>query len=633
VTAQPATVAKPALARADWKRWGRGAREFLLHAVVQDRVLQRIYPGVMHFLLFWGVTIQVLGTAINLVQTDLFLPFTLPFPKGAAYLGFELVMDIAGVMIIAGALMALFRRLVLRPASLISRWDDWLAIGLLLLIPILGFTTEGIRLEEVQPAWRAWSPIGSLSSLGLVAMGLGGAAGMALHPWMVVAHAVSGLTLVALMPFTKLRHLVTGPLNIVLRPERKTGALEKIENIEEAEKLGVGQVSEFSGQTLLSFDACVQCGRCETVCPATISGMPYNPRTLVRSLYENLHANLDRATPQPLLGGALSKETPWACTTCGACLSVCPMFIDQVSAVVELRRYLTLTTGEVPGSVGEALTQIERRGNPWGIEKSNRAPWVTEEGIRVIQPGEKTDVLLFVGCAYSYDSRSQQAGRELARLLKKAGVDFAVLGQAEGCCGETARRLGHEYLFQTLAQQNIVTLGSIEFQSIVTGCAHCYNTLKNEYPQLGGTYPVIHHTELLAELVAAGRLALKADTDGANFVYHDSCYLGRYNDMYTAPRDLLQAVPGLQRTEMPRRRANGFCCGGGGGQMWMETDPNTRINRRRLQEAMVQAHADVVVTACPYCLIMFDDAIRSTGVGEKVTVQDVAEVLTRHLET
>jgi Fe-S oxidoreductase len=317
------------------------------------------------------------------------------------------------------------------------------------------------------------------------------------------------------------------------------------------------------------------------------------------------------------------------CTTCGHCLAVCPLFIDPVSAVVDLRRYMTLTTGEVPGAVGEALTNIERRGNPWGMEKTQRAPWVSELGVRVLQPGDETDVLLFVGCAYAYDSRSQKAGRELAVLLQRAGVDFAVLGQAEGCCGETARRLGHEYLFQTTAQENLANFAGVKFNRMATACAHCYNTLKNEYPRFGAEFEVVHHTELLAELIKSGKLSGFAPaSDGKTLTLHDSCYLGRYNGLYREPRQVLDAVPGLKRTEMPRNQAEGFCCGGGGGQMWMETDPNTRINKRRFEEATQKAGAEVIVTACPYCLIMFDDAIRTGGAGERVAVKDIAEVLT-----
>jgi Fe-S oxidoreductase len=273
---------------------------------------------------------------------------------------------------------------------------------------------------------------------------------------------------------------------------------------------------------------------------------------------------------------------------------------------------------------------MERRGNPWSMPKEQHAPWAKELGIRVLQPGDETDVLLYIGCAFGYDARSQSAGLELGRLLQDAEVDFAILGAAENCCGETARRLGHEYLFQVMAEDNIATFDSVKFKRIVTPCAHCFNTLKNEYPQFGGLYNVQHHTELLSELIAQDRLRLDEKANGATYTYHDSCYLGRYNALYQQPRTALDSIPGIHRSEMPRKLSNGFCCGGGGGQMWMETDPNTRINHRRLDEAMEQSHTDVVVTACPYCLIMFDDAIRSKGVDEKVAVKDIAEVLSEH---
>jgi Fe-S oxidoreductase len=374
----------------------------------------------------------------------------------------------------------------------------------------------------------------------------------------------------------------------------------------------------------------VQCGRCEDTCPAAFSGIDYSPRRLIYQLQRASHEILmgeNGRSPGKTLESYVEKESAWLCTTCGACVEVCPMFVDPVSTVIDLRRYLTLTTGEVPGSVGETLVQMERRGNPWGLPPEARAPWIKELGVRVLQPGDRTDLLLFAGCAYSYDNRNQKAARSLVRTLQQAGVDFAVLGDAEGCCGETARRLGHEYIFQVMAEENLAVFGSVEFKRMVTPCAHCFNTLKNEYPAFGADFEVIHHTELLAELVDIGALHAPANMNGHRLTYHDSCYLGRYNDIYQAPREVLDSVPGLNRVEMARSQADGFCCGGGGGQMWMETDPNTRINHRRLSQAVDETGADVVVTACPYCLIMFDDAVRTKGLGENVRVVDLAEVV------
>jgi Fe-S oxidoreductase/nitrate reductase gamma subunit len=636
VTSQTTSIPVQSTSPTRRARWLRGLRDLFVHAVVQDRVLSRLYPGVMHFLIFWGMTIQILGTVVNLLQQDLFLPFELTtFPRGLPYLGFELVMDVGGGMILLGVLMAFFRRLVLRPKYLVSRWDDWYVLSLLFIIVLIGFSAEALRLQTVQPEWRAWSPIGSLLASGFTAIGLKGALAVSLHSFLFWAHVVSGLLLVASLPFTKLRHLITGPLNIFFRPALEVGELEPIRDIETAEKLGAGEIDEFQSSLLLSFEACVQCGRCEDVCPATFSGMPYSPRALVYGLHEAVQTKListNHADTPAMLGSIIDKETPWLCTTCGACLSICPIFVNPVSAAVEMRRYLTLTTGEVPGSVAETLTQMERRGNPWGLPKEDHAPYLQDLGVRILQPGDETDTLLFLGCAFGYDTRSQEAGRALIALLQEAQVDFAVLGAMEGCCGDTARRLGHEYVFQVMAEENIATFESVKFRRIVTPCAHGYNTLKNEYRQFGGNYVVQHHTELLAELVEAGRLNAVAQADPEpTYTYHDACYLGRYNQIYDPPRKALDGIAGLKRNEMPRNRANGFCCGGGGGHMWMEIDPNTRINHRRLSEAVDEARADVVVTACPYCLIMFDDAIRSKGLGESVSVKDISEVLYERL--
>jgi Fe-S oxidoreductase/nitrate reductase gamma subunit len=604
-------------------------KDFFLHAVVQDRVLNRAYPGIMHFMIFWGMTIQILGTVINILQYPLFVPIELNFPRGAAYLGFELVMDIGGGMILIGVLMAFARRAFFKPEFLPNRWDDWYALVLLFVIAVIGFFSEAVRILASNPEWRAWSPIGSWLASGLSALGLNVAPEAPIHATLFWAHAAVGTLFFVSLPFTKLRHLITGPLNIILRPQRNSGELETITDLETAETLGAGEIDAYPTSALLSFDACAQCGRCEDVCPSHSVGMPYSPRALVYNLHRSMHDTLmgeNGEQAKALVGGYISTESPWLCTTCGACLEICPMFLDPVSAVIEMRRHLTLMTGEVPGSVGETLMQMERRGNPWGLPKEQHAPWAKELGVRVLQPGDQVDTLLFLGCAYGYDSRNHNAGRALVTLMQSADMDFAILGDAEGCCGETARRMGHEYVFQVMAEENIETFKAVSFSRMVTPCAHCFNTLKNEYPALGGDFEVFHHSELIAELVETGKVAQGLQANGKRFTYHDSCYLGRYNQIYDAPRKALDGIQGLTRTEMRNAKSDAFCCGGGGGHMWLETDPNTRINNARLEQA-AETDADVLVTACPYCLIMFEDAIGSTGRGEQIAAKDLAEVL------
>ena len=607
-------------------------RDFFVHAVFQLRMFQKPYAVVMHKLIYIGVTLQVLGTIINILNMLLFFPWTITFPRGNAYLVYELVMDIAGVMILVGVLMAFFRRLVLRPKSLESRWDDYFALSLLALIPLLGYSMEATRLLATNPPWAAWSPIGNWVSQLFASLGLTPQSATQLHDILFWIHAAVALLLVASMPFTKMRHLVNIPLHVIFRPLRKSGALEKIENIDQAEILGVGKVSEFTSEQLLSFDACVNCGRCEEACPSNISGMSYSPRTFIQTLRKTMVESLETSpgkTSQELLAGAFTDAYPWQCTTCGACTSRCPAFVNPVDEIIEMRRYQALTTGKVPKSVADALRNIERQGNPWGIPAQDRLNWSEGLNLHELAPGDETDVLYFVGCASAFDDRNKKVARSFVHLLNKAGVNYGVLGFDETCCGETARRMGNEYLFQVFAEQNLEAMSKIKFNRIVTQCPHCFNTLKNEYPQFGSSYKVQHYTEFLAELSLTKGISPNGNGLKGRLAYHDSCYLGRYNQIYQAPRQLLKDAS-LTPIELPRKGENSFCCGGGGGQMWLETDPNTRINHRRLADAM-QVKADVVATACPYCLLMFDDAIRSKGLGEQVQVMDIAEILEKQL--
>jgi Fe-S oxidoreductase/nitrate reductase gamma subunit len=611
-------------------------RDFLVNALGQVRILQKAYPGVMHLLIFWGVTIQVIGTAINLMQMALFIPFVeLPFPRGNTYLAYELIMDLAGVMILVGVAMAAFRRIFMPAQSRETSWDDVYALVLLALIPIVGFTVEASRLLSAQPEWAAWSPAGNLLASALAGMGMSPTSAAALHDSLFWAHAALGLLFMASIPFTKLRHLVFMPLNIIFRPQRSTGTLEKIEDIEETEILGVGDVAEFAPQQLLSLDACVRCGRCEEACPCVSSGMTYSPKTLVQLLRGAMVDSLvspdgNGTASRELIGGVIPQEYAWACTTCGACIERCPGFINPVDEIIDLRRYQALTTGQIPKSVADTLRNMERQGNPWGMPAEDRMAWAEGLDMRELAPGEETDVLLFIGCAGAYDDRNKKVTRSFIKLLQRADVDFAVLGYDEICCGETARRLGHEYLFQVYAEQNIEAFNQVKFKKIVTQCPHCFNTLRNEYPQMGGDYPVLHYTEFLAEL-DLGSAGLSTNGNGiqGRVSYHDSCYLGRYNKIYRQPRQLLEDVR-VDQIELPRNLDQSFCCGGGGGQMWMETDASTRINHRRLDDA-IQAEADIVATACPYCMLMFDDAIRSRATGEQIQVMDIAEILEKQL--
>src|SRR4030065_1374661 len=350
-------------------------RDFFVHALGQVRILKKTYPGIMHFLIFWGVTIQVLGTIINLLNMLLFFPFVITFPRGTAYLIYELVMDLAGLAILIGVTMAFFRRIVLRPKYLETRWDDYYALSLLALIPIVGFTMEGTRLLSTSPPWAAYSPFGNLTAKILAGLGMTPLGATHLHDILFWVHAGVALLLVASIPFTKMRHLVYAPLHVIFLPLRKMGAVEKIENIDQAEILGVGKVSEFTSEQLLSIDSCLNCGRCEAACPSNLSGMNYSLRKLIQTLRKRMVESLQTSngkSSQELFSTAFAESYPWQCTTCGACTVLCPAFINPVDEIVDMRRYQALTTGKVPKSVADALRNIERQGNPWGIPAPDR---------------------------------------------------------------------------------------------------------------------------------------------------------------------------------------------------------------------------------------------------------------------
>jgi Fe-S oxidoreductase/nitrate reductase gamma subunit len=605
-------------------------RDFFVQVLAQARVLKKLYPGIMHFLLFWGVLIQVIGTIINIMNMMLFLPFVITFPRDGWYVAYEVAMDAAGVFIIVGVLMAAYRRLFMRPKYLSTNWDDWFALLMFLLIALLGFTNEAMRLIAADPSWAGYSLVGGWFAKLYLSMGMTAESAAQWHNTLVVIHVIVALLLVGAVPFTKLRHMFNGPLNILVRPTRPIGALTKIEDLENTEVLGVNKMTEFTPQQLLSFDACLKCGRCQEACPANIAGMPYSPRDLVQMLRTGMNASLltgDAPADGDVLGPVVPENYSWQCTTCGACIVKCPVFINPVDEVIDLRRYQALTSGKLPKGIADLLRNFERQANPWGIGADQKMDWAKDLNVRELKEGDTVDVLYFVGCAAAFDMRNRKVARAFVKLLQKANVDFGVLGFDEMCCGETARRMGNEYMFQEFAKQNVETFKKVKFNRIVATCPHCLNTLKNEYPQMGGDYKVMHYTELLSEL--------KLPVPGAHAVegrvaYHDSCYLGRYNDIYQQPRSLLDGT-GVQRVEMKRKLEDSLCCGGGGGGMWQETDVTTRINHHRLQDA-IDAKADVVATACPYCMIMFEDAIKAKGLGEKMKTLDIAEVMEKQLQ-
>ncbi len=612
-----------------WSRIG----DLLVYALGQVRTLKKFYPGFMHLLIFWGVIIQVIGTAIKIMQMGLFVPFTWPLFSQSVYFGYELIMDLAGVMILVGVVLALIRRWIIKPDFMETSWDDIYALILLALIPLVGFATEGLRIFMFNPPWKSWAPLGALAARLWESTGLSTSQAAQLHPWMFWIHVGLGLIFAASIPFTKLRHLIFTPVHIFLKTRRSKGELESIQDLMDADVLGAAEIQDYSSLSLLAFDACLQCGRCEEVCPATLSGLAYSPRTLLLMLREGMAESLlnpEDGVQGNLNPALLEEEFLWSCTTCGHCLDVCPAFIRPPEEVIDIRRAQVLMTGEVPGTVGETLRNFERQGNPWGMPAQNRMGWAQGLEVNVLSPGDEVDVLYYVGCAGSFDERNMKVTRAFLEILTKLEVNYGILGDAEMCCGETARRMGNEYLFQVAAEENIKLFGQYKFQRIVTLCPHGLNTLKHEYPRFGGSYQVQHGSEFLEEYLTELNFKSGNGVEYGKLTFHDSCYLGRYNDIYSQPRILLEKSqhPAL---EMQASRQNSFCCGGGGGAMWLETDAETRINRHRLEQAL-ELGADTIATACPFCLIMFDDALRSKGLAEEIQVLDLIEILNQSLD-
>jgi Fe-S oxidoreductase/nitrate reductase gamma subunit len=608
------------------------------HAVRQKRVTRRAFAGVMHLLVFSGFVVLTIGTTL------LFIADSGPvnFHHGWYYLGYELTMDVFGVALSAGCCMAIYRRLAARPASLGHNLSDWWVLGSLLALGVTGFMIEALRLHYTRvPSEHArWSIVATaIQSLLLRPMDTSTAQKLHLATWWI--HAVLVAAFFATLPVTRMLHAITGPVNIAGRPRRAMGALEpvSIEEVEQTGRVGVQQIEDFDFQQRLSLDACMQCGRCHDACPAQASGKPLSPMHVVndlrRHMYERQGAGgRGQGEIRPLHGETILAETLWACTMCQACVYECPVLIGQVDLISGMRRYL-VGEGRIDGPPAAAMRHITAYANPYGVPNDKRLDWAQGLDVPVATPNGEFEYLLWVGCAASFDPRAQRVARAVVQLLQQAGVRFAVLGRAERCTGDPARRLGDEFLFQEAVQHNIDLLNRHQVRKVITPCPHCANTLGNEYSQFGGQYEVVHHSQLLAELVRQGRLRA-AEVDGS-FTLHDPCYLARALGETAAQREVLGAramnetsakrkADGSEFRELPRCGDRTFCCGAGGGRMWFDERPEERVSHIRARE-VVASQARTLATACPFCLNMMTDGLAGIEGGGQVQVLDIAELL------
>ena len=579
----------------------------------QRKLLQRLLPGLMHAAIFWGFLVlfpTILIAMIGAVDAHATLPWL------GAQGWYALLVDVFALMVLAGVITAFVIRKVQRPArfkgSHLREADLILALigGIVVSLLMWHASQIALRLNDY-PA--GWAPISNALSH------IVGPVAPVLERVAVWAHVLIILSFLVYLPYSKHLHILVAAINVYFGRTRQRGRLEPIdfEVPEQDVRFGTARAPDMTWKQMLDTVSCTECGRCQDVCPAYATDKALSPKLLIMAMRDNLLSGAST----PIVPSAVTDDIVWDCVTCGACVRECPVNIEHIDHIIDLRRNLVMVESRFPEEAGAMLRDVDRTSNPWGKPQADRMQWAEGLGVRVLQAGEVApEVLFWVGCAPAFDERARKAAVSTAKLMQEAGVDFAVLGPREACTGDPARRMGDEYTFQRLAGENVATLNRAGVKKIVTTCPHCFNSIGNEYPDFGGRYEVVHHTEFLAELVRDGRLT-PAPSD-RTITYHDSCYLARHNDVRSEPRELVAAVG--KPVEMPRNRERTFCCGAGGARMWMEEKRGRPINQERVREAAATG-AETLAVACPFCTVMLDDGVRETGA--KLQVFDLATLL------
>jgi Fe-S oxidoreductase len=653
--------------------------EFFLIVLGQRGVLRDPIPGIAHFFTFWGFIVVQFGL-LNLMLGA----FNASLPLLGGNRVFASVLDAFVLFVLLALALFTFRRAVLNPKQLQSKLhgplDGYIILGLIFLVIATLALVESFEYAATNGA--AWTPIGSW--IGPAFTGFGTAANISAFRILWWVHILTVLFFLVYLPRSKHLHLMATPFNVFFRNHGAKGALPLMENLEEREDYGVSKPEQFTWKQLLDGYACTECGRCNTVCPASNTGKPLFPKEIVLGVKEALlvqsgtilgenslwnrlggksteigdFASEQEESHKPMVGGIISTDALWACTSCRACMEICPVSIEHVPTIIDMRRHLVMEESDFPQEVTPVFNNIERNANPWEISNDRRAEWAAGLDIPLMSENPEADVLYWVGCMGSFDERNKKVATAVAKILKAARVNFAILGPEEWCTGDPARRIGNEYLWQMMAQQNIETLNSYglniddqqdhhamnghapgngvagpapKHRIIITACPHCFNTIKNEYPQLGGNYDVMHHTVFIDKLLSEGKITLPEGFDRRKLTYHDPCYIGRYNDIYDEPRRVLTVLNSNGVTEMRRHRNKSFCCGGGGGRAWMEERIGKRVNQTRVKEAL-ETGAEVLAAACPFCITMFDDGVKGVEAEESLKIEDISEIVARAIE-
>jgi len=623
--------------------WGKRLRILLREVFLQKQVRNSAYPAILHCLIFYSFIALFVTTLIIMVQYDAGHLFGLHLNlfHGFVYVFFSVASELGGVLILIGLAMAAYRRYAIKPATIPNTREDGLVLLLIACIVLTGYLVEGLRIAVNGDRWMMLSPVGwAIASL---LRGAGATQGRSLHASFWWLHTALAMGWIALIPYTKFVHLLSLPTNVFFSKLKPRGELQRtdIEKLmESAEsddlKIGIQKADELTWKQRLDLDTCVSCGRCEEVCPAYMADKDYfTPRQLIARLKKSLddvagagEGNGGGSAPD-IVGKAFDEEFIWHCRTCGACMEICPALIDHIDTLMELRRNEVLLQGRMPEEAGRALKIFETNGNPFGPQ-ADRVAWIDQMNFRVVKPGEKVDVLYWIGCCVTFDPQKHRIASDLCRLMEKCGINFGVLGEDERCCGDPARILGQEMLFQQTAKEQVELLKQREFKVLLTGCPHCYNVLKHEYRQFGGNFNVVHHSEFIHEMLYLGRLQPQLGS-ARTYVYHDPCYLGRYQKIYDAPREVLKTIPRARILEMKNRREKSLCCGAGGGHYFMDLKRGERINNLRVKQAHA-AGADTIVTGCAYCMHMLQDSTKLLNYDEAMRVIDVASLMADSLE-
>ncbi len=621
--------------------------------------------GWMHYSFYVAFVGLFIGTTIVLINSDLrdvlgLFGVPLYFYYGDFYLYFKAAMDTFFLLLIGGVLAEGARRSLRRPTvlnlppapkqqdNLENRLGYWFPMTMMVLVAITGLMLEGARINASHPAFTEWAYAGR--AIGRIEGGLGAGAGFHRGLWLV--HVLFVYALLFCFPFTKLRHLLISPVNLFFRTLKPRGRLTPIKDFETAETFGVSQVEQYTWKQLLDMASCLECGRCTINCPTVNTGKTLNPKFLVMEQRDHLrekaptllaaraaasnHNGTGEAAAEPapawsgpdMITQVATEEAVWGCTTCGWCEEGCPVGIEHIQRIVDMRRYDVLMESRFPAEATSAFKGIENQGNPWGLAQEKRADWANGLDIpemAALEDASDIDVLYWVGCAGSYDERNQKVSRAFSALMKQAGVRFAILGREEACTGDPARRLGNEYLYATVAAQNVETLNRYKPRRIVTQCPHCFHNLKNEYPDFGGTYTVTHEAEFIDELIKAGRLKPHQPLN-ERITYHDPCYMARHNRKWEGARSALGAIPEAEVVDVDQSKARTFCCGAGGGCFWKEEHEGTRINQKRFDQ-LNEAKPECMAVGCPFCMTMIEDAVKSRSLEESMRVRDLSELL------